>query len=107
MRMLVMPTDRHPTLDVKRNALVEPAATFAYFKDYLRLLDRLQTTEEFAVYVAQVGMQRRLHSEAAPPTSVGSGGLWRRCRLGSPMVSPFSPRGTVLSLASASSLSFC
>jgi hypothetical protein len=58
MRMLVMPTDTHPTLDTARNALVEPAATHVFFKDYLRLLDRLASTEEFAVYIAQLNLLR-------------------------------------------------
>ena len=58
MRMLVMPTDVHPTLDVAHAALVEPAASGIFFGDYLRLLDRLQATEEFAVYVAQMNLLR-------------------------------------------------
>ena len=58
MRMLVMPTDVHPTLDVSHKALVEPAASGVYFGDYLRLLDRLATTEEFSVYVAQLNLLR-------------------------------------------------
>ena len=58
MRMLVMPTDVHPTLDVEHSALVEPAASGVYFSDYLRLLDRLADTEEFAVYVAQLNLLR-------------------------------------------------
>ena len=31
MRMLVMPTDVHPTLDPPNKALVEPAASGIYF----------------------------------------------------------------------------
>ena len=58
MRMLVMPTDVHPTLDTKEHALVEPAASGVFFSDYLRLLDRLADTEEFAVYVAQLNLLR-------------------------------------------------
>ena len=58
MRMLVMPTDVHPTLEPAHAALVEPAASGIYFGDYLRLLDRLQVTEEFAVYVAQMNLLR-------------------------------------------------
>ena len=48
----------HPTIDVERKALVEPAASGVYFRDYLALLDRLRTTEEFAVYVAQLNLLR-------------------------------------------------
>ena len=33
MRMLVMPTDVHPTLDTAHSALVEPAASSVYFSD--------------------------------------------------------------------------
>jgi len=58
MRMLVMPTDEHPTLDEPHKALVEPAASGVYFGDYLRLLDRLAASEEFAVYVAQMNLLR-------------------------------------------------
>ena len=56
LRMLVMPTDTHPTLDPPHEALVEPAASGIFFGDYLRLLDRLAETEEFAVYVAQLNL---------------------------------------------------
>jgi len=56
MRMLVMPTDVHPTLEPAHAALVEPASSHVYFRDYLRLLDRLAATEEFAVYVAQMNL---------------------------------------------------
>jgi len=57
-RMLVMPHDVHPTIDEAHAALVEPATSGIYFADYLRLLDRLAKTEEFAVYVAQLNLLR-------------------------------------------------
>jgi len=57
-RMLVMPDDVHPTLDLEHAALVEPATSGVFFADYLRLLDRLSETEEFAVYVAQLNLLR-------------------------------------------------
>ena len=34
------------------------AASGIYFRDYLKLLDRLALTEEFAVYVAQLNLLR-------------------------------------------------
>jgi len=58
IRMLLMPADVHPTIDEERKALVEPSASNVFFTDYLRLLDRLATTEEFAVYVAQLNLLR-------------------------------------------------
>ena len=83
MRMLVMPTDVHPTLDPPNKALVEPAASGIYFKDYLRLLDRLRKTEEFAVYVAQMNLLRLPQilrqvclPEALPASKLTMANLW-------------------------------
>jgi len=58
-RMLVMPKDVHPILPPDHpGSIVDPAASGIHFRDYLKLLDRLALTEEFAVYVAQLNLLR-------------------------------------------------
>jgi len=56
LQMLAMPHAVHPTLDVQHDALVEPALHGVFFKDYLALLDRLASSAEFAVYLAQLNL---------------------------------------------------
>lgn len=65
------------------HALVEPAATSAFFADYLRLLDRLADTEEFAVYVAQLNLLRVpallrqvCLPKALPPSKLTMANFW-------------------------------
>jgi hypothetical protein len=47
-----------PTPHPPSPPLSPQAASGIYFRDYLKLLDRLALTEEFAVYVAQLNLLR-------------------------------------------------
>ena len=56
LQMLAMPQPVHPTLDPTNDALLEPSLHGVYFRDYLALLDRLASSSEFAVYLAQLNL---------------------------------------------------
>eukprot|EP00966_Prymnesium_polylepis_P207241 4800078-Prymnesium_polylepis.1 len=78
-----MPHPTHPTLDAANNALVEPSLQGVFFRDYLRLLDRLATSGEFAVYLAQINMLKlpKLLSQvclpaALPPSKLTMANVW-------------------------------
>jgi len=72
LQMLAMPQPVHPTLDVVNDALIEPALTGVFFPDYLKLLDRLSASSEFAVYLAQLNMLKlpKLLSQVCLPAAL-------------------------------------
>jgi len=81
--MLAMPTPEHPQIDTELDSLVEPAQHGVFFADYLRLLDQLSASREFAVYLAQLNLLRLPSLLAAlclpallPPSKLSLVNLW-------------------------------
>ena len=81
--LLLATQAEHPELDTTHDAMVEPAMSGVYFRDYLALLDRTATTREFAVYIAQFNllnlpalMAQVCLPEALPSASLSLANFW-------------------------------